>query len=378
MTLQLLSSEQYPRIKSLFDESIQPTLYDQGILAGKYAGKVLVDDSDRPQSAILIKDIWCHLIGDPNNASFNSALQRVLTEKQFIGEKTNVLFFMDPTEAWWNVLKGLIENREPIETPRYVYVATQEHQIQVPPPPDGCRLVFIDKSISGLVDGELPDDVQKVLDLRKGSDTPDEMGFGYAAIYGRTCAAWSVIDFIVGKLGEIRLVTAGRYRRRGLAFLTSAMTINYGLAHGLDQIEWDVATSNLGSIRTAKKLGLTLLHATREYTLIFPEVGYLINLAWSHLDGNRFEQVHVVAERMILSDKEILVQYGHFLIGAAWAGLDDSTKAFDHLNKAIDAGFDDTSELESCPSLTKLLEMPDWKQIMERIEKISSQRAPEN
>ena len=272
MTLHLLSLRQYPRIKSLFDESIQPSLYDQGILAGKYPGKVIADDPDHPRSAILIKDIWCHLIGDPDNISFNSALQHALTEKQFIGEKTNVLFFMDPTEAWCNILNSLIENRDPIETPRYVYVATQGYQIQTPPP-DECRLVFIDESISGLVDGELPDDVQKVLKLRKGSDTPDEMGFGYAAIYGRTCAAWSVIDFIVGKVGEIRLVTDGRYRRRGLAFLTSAMTINYGLAHGLDQIDWDVAASNIGSIRTAQKLGLTLLCATKEYTIIFPEVG---------------------------------------------------------------------------------------------------------
>jgi len=372
-----LSSQQYPRIKALFNESIHPTLYDQGILAGKYPGKVLVDNPDHPRSVLLIKDIWCHLVGDPDNSSFNSALQQALTEKQFIGEKTNVLFFMDPTEAWRKALDGLIENREPIETPRYVYVATQRHQIQIPPLPDECRLVFIDEAISSLVDGELPDDVQKVLKLRKGSDTPDEMGFGYAAIYGRICAAWSVIDFIVGKVGEIRLVTDGRYRRRGLAFLISAMAINYGLTHGLDQIDWDVAASNIGSIRTAKKLGLNLLRATKEYTLIFPEVGYLINLAWSHLDGNRFEQVHVVAERMIHSDKEILVQYGHFLIGAAWAGLDDSTKAFDHLNKAIDAGFDDTSELEGCPSLTKLHGMPEWKQIMERIENTPSQSAPE-
>ncbi len=378
MTLQLLSSQQYSRIKSLFDESTHPTLYDQGIVAGKYPGKVLVDDADHPRSAILIKDIWCHLIGDPNNAAFNSALQQALTEKQFIGEKANVLFFIDPAEAWCNVLKDLIENREPIETPRYVYVATQGYQIQVPPSPDECKLVFIDESIIGRVDGELPNDVQKVLDLRNGSDTPDEMGFGYAAMYGRTCAAWSVIDFIVGKVGEIRLVTDVRYRRRGLAFLTATMAINYGLAHGLDQIDWDVAASNIGSIRTAKKLRLTLLRTTKEYTIIFPEVGYLINLAWSHLDGNRFEQVHVIAEKMINSDKEILIQYGHFLLGAAWAGLDDSTKAFDHLNKAIDAGFDDTSELESCPSLTKLHGMPGWKKIMERPEHIPSQRAPED
>lgn len=373
MPLHLLSVPQHSRIHSLFDASITPTLYDRGILSGKYPGKILVDDVDQPRSALLIKDIWCHLVGDPENLAFNSALQRALSEKQFIGEKTNVLFFMHPTEAWHRVLQGLLAEREPIETPRYVYTANQGYQIQVQPPNE-CRLVFIDEAITRLVDGELPDDVQKVLNLRKGSDTPDEMGFGYAAIYGRACAAWSVIDFIVAKTGEIRLVTDGRYRRRGLAFLTSAMTIQYGLAHGLDQILWDVAASNIGSIRTAQKLGLNFLHETKEYTLIFPEVGYLINLAWGHLDGGRFEQVQHVAEKMINSDKEILVQYGQFLNGAAWAGLENIPKALLHLNKAIDAGFDDLAEMESCPTLTGLHELPEWSQLIERMKR----NAPEN
>lgn len=365
MTLHLLSSQQYPRIQTLFDESITPTLYDQGVLSGKYPGKVLVEDIEHPRSALVMKDIWCHLVGDPNNITFSSALRQAIVEKEFIGEKTNVLFFMNPTDAWCNVLNGLIAEREPIQTPRLVYAATQQ-QIQIPPF-DDFKLVFIDEQITNLVDGELPDDVQKILNLRKETATPDEMGFGYAAIYGRTCAAWSVIDFIVDKTGEIRLVTDARYRRRGLAHLTSGMTIKYGLAHVLDQILWDVAASNIGSIRTAEKLGLSLRQESKELTLIFPEVGYLINLAWGHLDGSRFEQVQHVAERMVNSDKEILVQYGHFLIGAAWAGLENTPQAFVHLNKALDAGFDDLAELEGCPPLTGLHGLPEWKSLLERI-----------
>jgi len=372
MTLQLLPVSQYHHIHSLFDPSTTPTLYDRGILAGKYPGKILVDNIDHPHSALLIKDIWCHLVGDPDNLSFNSGLQHALSTKQFIGEKTNALFFMKPSGAWCKVLQGLVAEREPIETPRFVYAANHGYQIRLQPP-DECKLVFIDEAIINLVEGELPDDVQKVLDLRKGSDAPDEMGFGYAAIYGQTCAAWSVIDFIAGATGEIRLVTDPRYRRRGLAFITSAMTIQYGLAHGLDQILWDVAASNTGSIRTAQKLGLTFLSETKEYTLIFPEVGYLINLAWGHLDGARYGQVLGVVEKMLASDKEILVQYGHFLSGAAWAGLEDSSQAIQHLNKAIDTGFDDISELENSAPLTRLHTLPEWSQLMDRMKKNTSE-----
>lgn len=367
MALHLLYPQQYARIRPLFDERITPSLYDQGILLGKYPGKVIVDDVDQPRSALVIKDLWCHLIGDPTNLPFTTALQMALAKKQFIGEKTSTLFFIDPTEAWGHVLNGLIENRQPIETPRHVYAANPGYRIPTPKLPEEYKLQCIDESLRDLVDGELPEDVQKVLTLRMGANRPDEIGFGYVAIHGRSCAAWAVVDFIVGRTGEIRLMTDAQHRRRGLAFITSAATIRHGLDHGLNQIDWDVAASNIGSIRTAEKLGLNRLRQTKEFILIFPEVGYLINLAWSHLDSQRFEQTQVVAETMINSDKEVLVQYGHFLAGAAWAGLAHPAKAIEHINQAIDAGFNDLPELENCPSLTILYGSPEWDALVARI-----------
>lgn len=370
MSLHLLPPQEYDRIRPLFTVHTPPSLYCQGILAGKYAGKVLVDDDTHPRSALVLKDIWCQLIGNPDNSSFNEGLHLALAEKQFIGENTNALFFMEPTKAWCAVLNGLVERRQPIETPRYLYVATPGRPIDAPPLPEGFVLRLIDESLAEAgIDG-LPEDVQKVLALRKGANTPDEMALGYVAIYGRSCAAWSVIDYIVGEVGEIRLVTQPQYRRCGLATATSAAALNYGLSQGLKQIHWDVAASNIGSIRTAEKLGLQRLHEAKEYLIIFPEVGYLINLAWSHLDRCQFAQTQTVAAQMIASDKKILVQYGQFLAGAAWAGLGERGKAIDHLNKAVDAGFDDLPEMQSCPPLTILHESPEWVEIVTRIKNL--------
>jgi RimJ/RimL family protein N-acetyltransferase len=365
--LQLLTPEQYHYIQPLFGEDTVPTLYCQGILAGKYPGKVIVDDLDQPQCALIIKDVWCHLIGNPSSNTFNEALKDELAEKKIIGEK-NVLFFVDPSPAWLGVLAGLVENRQPIEMPRRLYAALPDNDRLKYSLPDGFELHFIDESLVADIEGELPGDVQKVLDLRTGTDVPDEMAFGFVAVNGRTIAAWSVIDFIVGNVGEIRLVTEGNYRRRGLALATSAAAITYGLAHGLTQIDWDVAASNTGSIRTAEKLGLQLIHEPKEYIIIYPEVGYFINLAWSHLDAKRFEQVHLVTEKMVTSDKEILIQYGQFLTGAAWAGLGDQAQAICHLNQAIEAGFNELGELEKCPPLKHLHKSPAWEQLVNRIQ----------
>jgi RimJ/RimL family protein N-acetyltransferase len=367
MTLHLLDPKQYPAVQPLFNGRSLP-LYCQGVLTGKYPGKVIADEVDHPHSALLIKDSWCHLLGDPSNAPFNAALRLAFAGKEYIGEGTRVLFFIEPAPAWCAVLNELVENRQPIATTRCLYVATQAYRPPTPAPAEGFELRFIDESVPRLVDGELPDDVQKVLQLRRPAAHPDERAFGYVALHGRTCAAWAVIDFIVGDIGEIRLVTAEPYRRCGLACATSAAAITYGFAHGLNEIHWDAAASNLPSIRTAEKLGLHLHHQLTEYVLIFPEAGYLINLAWNHLDNGRFDQTLAVAGQMIPSDKAILVQYGHFLAGAASAGLGNPNEALDHLTKAIAAGFDDLSAIENCPPLTILHGSPEWQHMIARIQ----------
>lgn len=44
------------------------------------------------------------------------------------------------------------------------------------------------KVIVDIVDGELPGDVQQVLNLRRGTEKPDEIAFGFVTVCGRTLA----------------------------------------------------------------------------------------------------------------------------------------------------------------------------------------------
>jgi hypothetical protein len=69
-------------------------------------------------------------------------------------------------------------------------------------------------------------------------------------------------DCVSGERCEIGINTDERHRRRGLAALTVAATVNHCLDNGLGLIGWHCLANNTGSRRTAEKVGFAL---EREY-----------------------------------------------------------------------------------------------------------------
>ncbi|MBN2004536.1 MAG: GNAT family N-acetyltransferase [Anaerolineae bacterium] len=366
MKLHLMDPRHYSRVEPLFHELAGQHLFCGGVLAGKYPGQIVVDDADRGRSALLIKGgMWCYLGGDAGNGAFNRALSEALAAKQWVGEDAWGLLFINPTDGWREVLNNLIPERRPIVTPRKVYVADAEHFNAPPPLPGGFSLHLMDESLRERVDGELPEDVANVLGLRAGSDDPDRAACGYVAVRERACAAWAMVDCIVGDHGEIGLFTADAYRRRGLAAAVSGATIRYGLDHGLSAIHWDAVTYNAPSIRLAERHGLRFVLAYDQALIVYAKGSYLANVAWDHLDKGEFRATLEVCEGLLAFKSDN--QYGHYLAGAAWAGLGDKEKALRYLNEAVDHGWSDVGLLENTPSLESLRGAPEWEALMARM-----------
>ncbi|MEM7114154.1 MAG: GNAT family N-acetyltransferase [Chloroflexota bacterium] len=372
MKLHELTPNQFTRVQSLFSKQTAHHLFCAGVLAGKYPGKVIVDNPEHPRSALLYKPgVWCYLGGDATNAAFNRALSDALSAKQYIGEKAGTLLFVDSTDGWREVLDTLIVDRLPIATPRMLYLANRDHfannnHVSAPMPlPDGFSLHFIDESLKAEVQSELPGDVKNVLELRANSAEPDQAAFGYVALRGRECVSWSMVDVIVGTHGEIGLVTAPLFRRQGLGMAVSGATIRYGLAHGLDSIHWDVVSHNTASVQMAKKHGLQFSLSYDQNLLIFNEMSYVGNLAYHHLDNDRFQDGLDVCETLI--DLENGRKFAHFLSGAAWAGLGEKEKAFQQLNQALEHGWDDLTDIQNISSLKILHGTAEWEGILARV-----------
>jgi hypothetical protein len=70
-----LAKEQFPRVTALFGAywGLRPTIYC--VIEGRQAGRISVDDVERPRTALLLGD-WCYLAGEADNEAFNEAFVR--------------------------------------------------------------------------------------------------------------------------------------------------------------------------------------------------------------------------------------------------------------------------------------------------------------
>ena len=364
--LHQLTSDQFHNVQPLFADLSEHHLFCAGVLSGQYDGIVLADDPDQPRSAFVFRPgMWAFLGGDAGNAPFVEALGAALSEKRYIGEKTGALLCIVDSAEWEAVLHNLLPNREPIPTPRHLFIGSRE-QFNLPPDlPHGYTLHLINEALRQQVQTDLPNDVQQVLNLRKDKPDPDRHAFGMAILHEGACVAWSMIDVIVGEHGDIGLFTKEAYRRRGLAAVVSGATIQYALANGVTYVHWDVHSGNLASINLAKKHGLQFKSTYNQNMLLFGEVSYLANIAWNHLDAAEYAATITRCRQLLTVEGGQM--YGNFLLGAALAATGEPETAFTHLNLAIDHGMTDRFEWAMCQPLNALHDSAEWEQLMARL-----------
>lgn len=367
-----LKSTEFYKVRTLFEPLMSYQMFCAGVLDGLYQGRVFVDDTANPQSGFVTKDgIWWFLAGNPHNEIFNKALNTAIFDRTINGEKGWGGMLVCHPADWDAQIPTIYAPRIPIKTGRLHYICQQlnvDWRAQIP---DGFDIRFADQS---LVDEgiEVPGTVASVLELRKDSTNPDQKAVGFVAVHDRKIVAYSVIDCIVNTGGDIGLYTDGAYRRRGLAFLTSAAVIEYALSHGVTIVHWDCEAFNHGSIHTAEKLGLQLSHKHTMYNLILNPVLHDVNRAWSHFDAGRYPQAIEICQVQIGGDKPAHPHF-HYVLARCQMEYGQAEQAVQALQGAALAGWDSPDEAKGdFPVLTT---HPAWNSILEQMEKNAQKEA---
>jgi RimJ/RimL family protein N-acetyltransferase len=321
-----LTAANYDKIKTLY-EPLTFMPFCAGVIEGSHDGRVFVDDLEQPQTAFMLTwDCWGYLAGDPDNAGFVRALNEALFAKAFLDERAWGLFLSCPPDGWTEKLAAVCAPRQPIEFPRRHYIAHQPNYVWQANVPQGYAIRRMDRSLLDLPGADLPGDVIKMVDVIDWKADVAQKGCGFVAIQEIQIAAWAMIDCVVGDVGEIGLFTREAHRRRGLATATSAAAIEYGLAHGLSTVVWDCYEHNVGSVRTAEKLGLERERDRTMYCFLFDEANHWGMMAWHDADRGRYHRTLETCERLF-SQQAKPPEIAYVAAARAWAAIDAPDRA---------------------------------------------------
>ncbi len=261
-----LNEADYEKVRPLF-QALEYHLTSAAVLDGNCPGKVFVDDPASPQTAFVFSPEGCYLAGNPANDAFNRALNNAIYAGEAFDEKVDALFFVCHPEGWRERLTVVLDPRPPIKMPRRHYVCRELKYDWRADVPDGYAVHRINEPLLNRPGLRIPDHVTNWMKNNWGS-TADflQRGFGLVTIHTDEAVSWSLADCISGDGCEIGIRTLPAYRRRGLAAVTAAAAVDHAFSLGLSLVGWQCPEDNLGSIRTAERVGF---EKERDYTMYY-------------------------------------------------------------------------------------------------------------
>lgn len=362
-----LDQADFVKVKALFQPLAEILPFCAAVLEGTQPGRIFVDDPADPETAFMnTRKMWGYLAGDPTNEVFNQALNAAISAREVVDEEAYGLLLHCHPEDWGGNLATLLAPRQPITARRRRYTCNQPTYDWRTHLPQGFTIELVDETLLTRPDLEVPEDVKNMIEAWETTPDPAHRGFGFVAFHEGKIVAHAVVDCIVGDVGDIGLVTDEAYRRRGLATVTSAAAVEYGLTHGLSTINWDCNETNPGSLRTAEKLGFERQGDHTMYFIDFDETWHQILVAQGELEAGRYQETIDVCQG-IFAQGGGAPPYTHFLSACAWSGLQERDKAFEALNTAVDLGWGALSLTESHPSLEHLHGTAEWEAVLVRM-----------
>jgi len=264
-----LDKTKYEQVRPLF-QALEYHLSSAAVLDVNNLGLILVDDPVRPLSAFMFSPEACYLVGNSGHDAFNRALNKALHSKQLLGEPIEALCFICASESWEKQLAVVLHPHRPGQISRRHYVCRQLKYDWRANVPVGFTVHRLDEAILNRPGLEIPGHIKGWITNNWGT-TADFMqrGFGFVTLHDEVgsvmqVVSWSLADCRSGDACEIGIHTTEQYRRRGLATLAAAATVEYALSNGFSTVGWQCSEDNLGSIGTAEKVGF---ERERDYTM---------------------------------------------------------------------------------------------------------------
>ncbi len=367
-----LKAQEFEKARWLF-QGLDYSLSIRATIEGNNPGRIFVDDVLHPHTAFALTVEGYLLAGDCDNPVTLQALQRFLQEKIFTGEvyvggDESMCLAVHP-ETWEARLPGLIPTHEVEKLERYHYLCRELAFGWRSNLPEGYRVRRMDRSLLTDPNVVVPDQIADWVTIEDCWGTVDNFlarGIGFCVLQGNQVVSRCLADCMVGEQIDVGIITHSAHRRKGLAAIAAAATVEHCLGHGFSAVGWHCDADNIGSWRTAEKVGFKRNREYIYYYYMYDPIDHLAELGWYYFKRGEREKTVRYYEQ-VFSQRSDNPDYYYHLAALAWAGLGNKESALKYLSEAADRGWRHVEWTKQHKEFTILHDLPEWEMVLRRM-----------
>lgn len=355
-----LQPPDYATVRPLLD-GLDYNLILTAVLEYTAPAQVFVDDAVHPQSAFLSTPEGNFLVGAADNAAFNQAFQRHVTEHIFSEDDYVVLEFANP--AWAETVNNLLNSRV-VEYGRYHYTFRQPKIDWRAALPDGYVMTPVTADL--LARPSLKNSAAIIEGINGWNSADDflQRGVGMCLLHGETIVSWCLADCASRERIEIGIHTDPAYQRHGHATLAVAATVEAAQAHGYQTIGWHCWVHNIASWKLAEKVGF---EREREYSAsmaLTTDARYFTECGLKQSRQGDYQAALDWYEKALASEPDF--DWAQVLAGGAHAQLGDPAAALSLIGQALEHGWPHTDYLRTNALFEPLRQHAEWEALLTR------------
>lgn len=367
-----LKLNNYQKAQPLF-RAFDYSLSLPATFAGNNPGRIFVDDPEDPRIAFALTVEGYILTGDPDDPAAVETAGDFLREKIFSGEiylddDTNLSLAVAPPQ-WEDHLPEMIPTHEVEKLPRYHYLCQELTFDWRRHMPSGYQVQAFDQTLLEDSTLEIPEAIMDwaCIEIRWGSlDHFLKHGVSTCVLHGKRVVAICQPDCFAASQIDIGIYTLPEYRHKGLATVAAAANVEAAFKQGFRKVGWHCNADNLGSWKTAEKVGFKRHKEYDYYFYIFDEIDHLAELGWFYFKQGDYRKTADYYER-VFAAREDNPDYYYHLAAIAWAALGDAEMAIYYLNAAVDHGWRARDWTERQENFKFLHSSPEWEAVLKRM-----------
>jgi GNAT superfamily N-acetyltransferase len=372
--LRELKYQEFESVRPLF-EGFAYSLSIRAVLDGSNPGRVFADRPRDPRLAFALTIEGYLLTGDPSDPALRESVRQffvgsLLTGHVYLDSDESVTLAVHPPE-WAGYLPEMIPTHEVEALPRLHYLCTKMSYPWWEAVPDVYSVHRIDRDILG---GSLLADPDGLLDLDMiriaWGDLENflEHGVGFVVAHRGEIVSECTADCRSGDQIDIGVATSPSHRQKGLATIAVAATVEYCFRKGYRKIGWHCNQFNVGSWKTAEKVGFKRQGEYTYYYYMTDPLDHLAELGWYYYQRGEHEKTRQYYERLFAARTEN-PNYYYYLAASVWGEIQNVEKATQYLLEAAERGWSDVDHVIHDEDFHFLHKLPIWERIVERIQK---------